>query len=71
MKTQKEIFAEVLKRLKIDLSKNDKVIIRKEVGIERNALNEYLNGIVRDNDTAHAIIKIGKECIERRNLILA
>jgi hypothetical protein len=70
--SQKEIFGEALNLLNRDITKADREAAMEKLGIKSAAtISSYLNGKVRDNDTAAALISFFKKRIEQRNQVLA
>lgn len=69
-KTQKQLFAEELKQLNLDLTKEDRVACLTDVGISPSSLSNYLNGKGSSNDTAATLIKFFKGRIAERNKVL-
>ena len=67
---QSEIFATELKRLNNDVTASDRKAICKERNLTRATISSYLNGKVRDNDTAATLIAFFKERIQERNKVL-
>ena len=70
--SQSKLFAEELKRLRNDITKQDRIESMTSIGIKSPAtISNYLNGKVRDNDTAAALIAFFKNRIAKRSEVLA
>jgi hypothetical protein len=69
--TQTEMFAKELLRLKLDITPSDREGAMKELFIKSSStISQYLNGKVRDNDTAASLIKYFKTRIKARSEVL-
>ncbi|MGN6437233.1 MAG: hypothetical protein ACTHMM_11895 [Agriterribacter sp.] len=68
---QRALFIAEFKRLKADVTAEDKKLAVKEMTMSAGTVCHYLNGKVRDNDTAAALIAFFKKRIEQRNQVLA
>ncbi len=69
--TQKERFSAELKRIQPDVTASDRSEAMLSLGIKSPmTISDYLNGKVRDNDTAASLIAFFKERIQKRNEVL-
>jgi len=64
--TQSEQFALKLAELRQDITEADRKDAVVELGISYTTISNYLNGTVRDNDTAAALIVFFKKRISER-----
>lgn len=70
--TQTQRFSDELQKLRVDVTAADRDIAMEELSIKaKSTISTYLNGIVRDNDTAAKLIAIFKRLIAERNKVLA
>jgi len=71
-KTQKELFAEELIRLRQDVTESDRKEAHSHLNLKSPAtLSIYLNGKGKNNDLAAAMITFFKDRIAKRNEVLA
>lgn len=68
--TQSERFSEELKRIKPDVTAEDRAIAMDEFKISNASTTRYLNGDVRNNDLAASLITLFKRRIAQRNKAL-
>ena len=68
--SQTESFQNELLRLSKDVTAKDRERAVTHFNVSRATVSVYLNGTVRDNDTAAALILFFKSCITKRNLVL-
>jgi len=69
--TQKQRLAEALKKIKPDVTMKDREAFEKETKITKTTLSYYLNGDVKDNDTAVLVLDFMRKRISKRDRILA
>lgn len=68
--TQSERMVSALKKVKIDATAKDRAEAASALSLSRITIHNYLNGKVRDNDTAVKIIEFFNQKIaERENVI--
>lgn len=65
--TQAETFSDILKKLRRDVTAEDRSIAQKKFEITTATLSRYLNGDVRNNDLAALLIVFFKVQIKKRN----
>lgn len=64
--TQREQFSEILKRLRPDVTNEDRKAAFNELGLKATTISNYLNGKVCALDTAVKIIQFFKKRISER-----
>jgi len=69
--TQTERFTEELLRLSADVTAKDRAAAADKLVVTKQTISRYLNGDVRDNDTAVSLIAFFKQCIADRDKIIA
>lgn len=70
--TQKESFGQELKKIKVDVTAKDRVDAQKLLGIKSHTtISSYLNGNIKDIDTAAKLLVFFRGCINKRERILA
>jgi hypothetical protein len=69
-KTQSERLAEKLQELKVDITKDDRDKAVSQLGLTIQTISHYLNGRVRQNDTAAKLIEFFSKRIARRDKVL-
>lgn len=69
--TQAQRMGEALKKLKVDVTADDRKALIDELGYTSATIVAYLNGDVKDNDTAVKIITFFRGRITEREKALA
>lgn len=64
--SQRELLADKLVNMSIDVTANDREALCQEEGFSKSTISDYLNGTVRDNDTAVKMIQFFQKRINDR-----
>lgn len=65
-KTQSNQLAAALLLLKADVTARDRKSAQEKFNMSRTTISQYLNGEVRDNDTAVSLLTHFRSCISER-----
>lgn len=70
MITQAQRLGEALKKLKVDITAEDRKALTTELNYQSATVVAYLNGVVKDNDTAVKIIEFFRARIAAREKVI-